>query len=98
MPAVAGKERASGDDEQRPDDGKPDHEVPRRLGVAERVGEVVPEPVLDVVDQREEERRDERRGDPDPCPEQHEVEVGAAVHQRRRRAGAAGGGVVLRWG
>ena len=41
----------------------------------ERVRQVVPQPVLEVVDEGEEERSDERRRDPDGRPEQHEAEV-----------------------
>ncbi len=43
--------------------------------MAERVRKVVPEPVLHVVDECEEERGHERRGDPDQRTERDEPEV-----------------------
>jgi hypothetical protein len=95
MAAVARQQRTSREDEQRADDRQPDHEVPRRRGVAERVREVVPEPVLEVVDERQEERGDDRGRYPDRRSEEDEVEVRAAA-DRRRTCGAGFAGLALR--
>ena len=52
-----------------------DHEEPRRRVVAERVRQVVPEPVLQLVDQRQEDRREERGRDADQRAEPDQLEV-----------------------
>ncbi len=96
MAAVSGQKQAGAHDERGTDDGKPDHEVPGRRRVTERVREVVPEPVLDVVHEREEEGRDEGGGDPDRRTEEHEVEIRATAHRRRRVS--ARGRLLRRWG
>ena len=57
--------------------------------MAERVREVVPEPVLEVVHEREEERCDECGRDADRRAEQHEVEVIPTADFRRRGAGGS---------
>jgi hypothetical protein len=57
------------------DDRQPDDEVPRRRRLAESVREIDPDPVLEVVDGSEEERRDERRGDPHDGAERDRAQV-----------------------
>ena len=44
----------------------------------ERVGQVVPEPVLELVHQREEPRGDQRRGEPDGRAQEDQPEIGAS--------------------
>lgn len=57
--AVTGEEPPGDDDHECADRRKPDHEVPGRRRGAERARQVVPEPVLEVVYEREEHRRDQ---------------------------------------
>ena len=75
MAAVTGQERAREDHEQRPDDGQPEHEEPWRRRVPEGGGELIPQPVLEPVDQAKEERRGERRRDPDEGRDADEAQV-----------------------
>ena len=65
MAAVTGQERTREDDEQRAGDGQPEHEEPWRRRVPEGGRELIPQPVLEPVDQAEKERRGQRRRDPD---------------------------------
>ena len=73
--AVARQEAAGDHDDQRAGHGQPDHEEPRRRRVAEAVRQVVPEPVLELVDEGEEQRRDERRRYADRRRQRDEAEV-----------------------
>ena len=75
MAPVARQGQTGDDDDGRTHDRKPYDEVPRRRRVPERVRQVVPQPVLEVVDEREEERGDERCGNPDRRAEEHEAEI-----------------------
>jgi len=95
--AVSGKELTSCDDDGCADDGQPDDEVPRRRRLAQVIGKVGPQPVLDVVHEREEERRKKRCGNPDECPEQDQPQVRGAgeLLGLRRRAHAGGRGFLL---
>ena len=51
-PPSPGRKPARGEHDRRADGRKQDHEVPWRRVVAERVRQVVPEPVLELVDER----------------------------------------------
>jgi hypothetical protein len=73
--AVARQETPGRQDECRPDHRQEEHQVPGRGGVAERFGQLVPEPVLQVVDEPEEAHCDERGRNADERPEQDEPEV-----------------------
>jgi hypothetical protein len=77
--AVAWQEQSRDDDERGSGDRKPDHQVPRGRGMAERIGQVGPQPVLQVVDEGEEERSDKGGGDTDCRAEQDEAKVGASA-------------------
>ena len=50
--------------------------------MAERVGKVVPEPVLEVVHEREEDRRGECGRDPDQSPEANEAKIDGGGDRR----------------
>ena len=56
VPSVPGQEQPDKSNDHPADCGKPDDQVPGSRGVAERVGKVVPEPVLHVVDEGEKDR------------------------------------------
>ena len=64
-------------------DREADDQVPRRRGLAERVGEVVPEPVLHVVGDRQEPGRHQRRRHADHRAQQHQPQVRPRVYRGR---------------
>ena len=66
--AVARQEAAGNRDEACPGHGQADNQVPRRRRFVQVVWKVVPEPVLHVVHEGEENRREQRRRDPDRAP------------------------------
>ena len=75
MSPVTGQERTREDDEQRAGDGQPEHEEPWRRRVPEGGRELIPQPVLEPVDQAEKERRSQRRRDPDKGGDADEAQV-----------------------
>ena len=86
MAAVAGQERAREDDEQRTQHGQAEHEEPWWRRIPEGSRELIPQPVLKLVDQAEEERRCQRRRDPDEGGDADEAKV---LRGRRRWLGRA---------
>ena len=64
---------------QQPDGGTDDEEPRRR--VPSCVGKVVPEPVLELVDEREEDGGDQRRRDADRRAEHDQPQVAALGHR-----------------
>jgi hypothetical protein len=74
--AVAGQERARRPHDGAPHDRQPEHEVPRRARLAERVGEIGPQPVLKLVHEAEEHRRHGGRGNAHERGEPDEFQVG----------------------
>ena len=81
MAAVAGKEEPGNDDDERTHDREPEDEEPGRSPVPEHVREVVPEPVLEVVHEREE----------PGCSERARIPIAAASRTTRRYALASCG-------
>jgi hypothetical protein len=79
VPAVARKEAARRDDDGGARDRQADDEEPRGRRVAERVGEVVPEPALRFVHEREEARGDGGGRQPDQGAGQNETKVRAPL-------------------
>ena len=67
------EEPARDEDDARADDWKAEHEIPGRAGRVEALGKVVPQPVLQLVDDGDEERGEQRRGDTDDGAERDEV-------------------------
>jgi hypothetical protein len=63
--AVPREQSPREEDDARAGGRQQEHEVPRRGRVAECAGQAVPQPVLEVVHHREEERGEKRRRDPD---------------------------------
>ena len=56
MPTVTGKERARGENDERARDGKAEYEIPGRSGGVEALRKVMPEPVLQLGDDCDEQR------------------------------------------
>jgi hypothetical protein len=71
--AVTREEAPAGEDDERPDHRQPHHEIPRRGHAPECLREVVPEDVLELVDEREEAGGDGRGGQADDRPEDDEA-------------------------
>ena len=95
-PPSPGSTRRGKDDEGRPDHRQRDHQEPGRARVAEAVGQVVPEHVLELVDHHEESGRHEGGRHPDHGADQNQAQVGRACQRlgvcrarRRRRDGPA---------
>ena len=88
VPAVARQQAARREDDAGSGEREADHEVPGRRGGVEPVGEVVPQPVLELVDDGDEHGGDERGRDPDESAEEDEAERSAAGACRRRLQGA----------
>ena len=84
--AITGQEGAREDDEQRPQNGQPEHEEPWRRRIPERGRELMPQPVLEPVDQAKEKGRGQRRRDPDEGRDADEAQV---FRGRRRCLGRA---------
>jgi hypothetical protein len=83
--AVARKEQPCHDHDRRTGDGKPQHQVPRRRRVPERIRQVRPKPVLELVDEGQEERGGQPRRDADQPAEQDEPQVSGAAKLGRVR-------------
>jgi hypothetical protein len=81
--AVPREQRPSEEDDARAGGRQQEHEVPRRGRVAECLGQAVPQPVLEVVHHREEERGEKRRRDPDHRSERDKPQVRAAAEGLR---------------
>jgi hypothetical protein len=77
--AVPREQRPSEEDDARAGGRQQEHGVPRRGRVAERARQAVPQPGLDVVHHREEERGEKRRRDPDHRSERDKPQVRAAA-------------------
>jgi hypothetical protein len=89
--AVARQQGTGGRHQRGPDDGQRDDEVQGRRGVPERVREVVPEQVLQLVHERQEPGGEDGRGNPDQRAEQYEAEVLApGWHPRTLCRGSSG--------
>jgi hypothetical protein len=73
VPAVTGEEPSGDEDDERPDHRQPDDEIPGRGHAPECLREVVPEDVLELVDEREEAGGDGRGGQADDRPEDDEA-------------------------
>lgn len=63
--AVAREEHARTDHDRRPTTGNPITQIPGRVRDADVVRQIGPQPVLELVDEREEPGRDQRGGNPD---------------------------------
>ena len=88
VPAVARQERARRDDDAGTQDRQTEHEVPGWRRRVEALGQVVPQPVLQLVDRGHEERCDERRGNTDERAEPDQAER-LPTRDRRGRLGCA---------
>ena len=77
--AVSGQEAARDEDDEGARQRDAEDEVPRWRGVAEAVRKRCPEPVLEVVDEGEEERGEERGRDADQGSEPDQLEVRRAA-------------------
>jgi hypothetical protein len=88
MTAVAGEQPASRDDEAGARDGEADDEVPRRRGAAKRVGQVLPQHVLELVDEGQKPRGEQRGREADRRAEQDQAQIRPARQLRRRRGSA----------
>ncbi len=73
--AVARQEAAGKRDEACPGHGQADDQVPRRRRFVQVLWKVVPEPVLQVVHEGQENGREQRGRDPDHGAQQHQAEV-----------------------
>lgn len=87
--AVARQKEARKEHDARSSKRQADDQVPRRRRVAEPVRQVGPEPVLEVVDEREEQSGDERRRDADHGSEPDELEIRRAPEVLSRFGQAA---------
>jgi hypothetical protein len=98
VPAVAGQQAAGRKHQRRAHHRQADHEVPGRLLLAERVWQLLPHQVLELVHEREEDGGDERRRDADQRADRDQAQVGPTGRGRvsgRRRAPLAHGGRTL---
>ena len=84
VPAVARQEPPRRDDDERADDGYPEHEVPGRCRRVEELGQVVPEPHLELVHGGEKEDADERRRHTDERAQADEPQSGRRGHRHGR--------------
>jgi hypothetical protein len=84
MSTVARQEQTRDDHDAGTGERQPDDEVPRRRGMAERAGEAVPEPALEVVHEGQEDRGKKRRRNPDHRAEADESQKLGAAEVRRK--------------